>query len=607
VNLQEFRRILKQTVLVPMAALVVLACVLLWQVTDARRAQRWLDHSDQVSSSLNELERLIFDQANALRGYELTGNQAMLAPYRASAGPIDRYFKTLRQLVSDNPQQIGNLVAIQDRYRLWLGYAQNIVASPQVTVNHGLDNNEIHKQVPGNELLDESLIGAVREATRKMSQTEDHLRSQRLEAAIVLERRELIVIVVGTLTVGVLLGFFALSRLRMVSRAYRTALSDLQQRADELYESREWLHTTLRSIGDAVIVCTADSAVQFMNFVAEELTGWTLRDVENQPLEKVFRIVNEQTRKEVESPVGKVRRLNKVIGLANHTMLLARNGMEYAIDDSAAPIFDKHHNLIGIVLVFRDVTEKKRTEAALVASEKLAVAGRLAASIAHEIHNPLDAVANLHYLMSGETDPARREEYLALAQQELNRTVQISRTMLSLYREPNAPVEVDLRELLQGVLLLLQRRLQNQGITVEQNFAGNFSVEGFPAELRQVFTNLIVNAADATGPNGRIRIEMKGVPAEEFRGAGIVVEITDSGSGIPDQVMSKLFQPFFTTKGEQGTGLGLWVSMGIVQKHGGTLRIQNSHDPELRGAHVRIYLPARTLATPSSRSTAHLN
>lgn len=601
-NIQEFRRILKQAVLVPLAALVVLAGVLLWQVHDVQRAQRWLDHSDRVSSELNELERLIFEQANALRGYELTGSQAMLAPYRASAGPIDLYFSHLRQLVADNPQQIGNLVQIQDRYRLWLGYAQDILAKPQARAVI-----PDHSAVSGNELLDESLVTAVRDATRKMSITEDHLRSQRLENSIVLERRELIVVVVGTLVVGLLLGLFALSRLRLVSRAYRNALAELQKRADQLYESREWLQTTLSSIGDAVIVCSADNAVQFMNSVAEELTGWTMQAAEGQPLDKVFHIVNEQTRKEVESPVEKVRRLNKVIGLANHTMLLARNGMEYAIDDSAAPIFDTRRNLIGIVLVFRDVTEKKRTEAALVASEKLAVAGRLAASIAHEIHNPLDAVANLHYLMAGEPDAARREEYLALAQQELTRTVQISRTMLSLYREPNAPVSIDLRELLQGVLLLLQRRLQNQGITVEHAFDDSCIVEGFPAELRQVFTNLIVNAADATAAGGKIRIQMRSVPAEEFRGAGIIVEITDSGTGIPDHVLQKLFQPFFTTKGDQGTGLGLWVSMGIVQKHGGSIRIHNSIDPVLRGASVRVYLPAHTLATPSSRSTPHLS
>jgi PAS domain S-box-containing protein len=343
-----------------------------------------------------------------------------------------------------------------------------------------------------------------------------------------------------------------------------------------------------------------------MNAVAEELTGWKMADANGKPLQQVFHIINEQTREEAENPVEKVRRLNTVIGLANHTALIARDGAEYVIDDSAAPIRDKNGNMIGIVLVFRDVTDQKRKEAALIANEKLAVAGRLAASIAHEIHNPLDSVANLHYLIAREADPVKRDEYLNMAQQELTRTMQISRTMLNLYREPNVPIAVDLKELLEGVLLLLQRRMDNQSVKVQHDFEGSYVVEGFPAELRQVFANLITNAVDAVGNDGRILIRMRGLPAEEFRGAGVSVEILDSGPGISDQASHKIFQPFFTTKGDQGTGLGLWVSMGIVQKHGGNIRIENSNDGDLRGASVRVYLPVRTLATPASRATAHV-
>jgi PAS domain S-box-containing protein len=449
-------------------------------------------------------------------------------------------------------------------------------------------------------------MDAVRDAMRTMSDTEDKIRSSRLENTLILERRELMVIIAGALLVGIALSIFSLTRLRQVSSAYQRSLDELQKRSNELYESREWLHTTLRSIGDAVMVCDANSNVQFMNPVSEELTGWPLDEAVNKPLRQVFHIIHEHTRKEAENPVEKVRRLNKVIGLANHTALISRNGTEYVIDDSAAPINDKSGNLIGIVLVFRDITDQKRAEAALIASEKLAVAGRLAASIAHEIHNPLDSVANLHYLLANESNAEKRAEYLSMAQQELKRTLQISRTLLNLYREPNAPVKVDLKELLESVLLLLHRRLDTQSVTVQHNFDGSFVVEGFPAELRQVFTNLITNAADATGINGKILIRMHGVPAEELHGSGVIVEILDSGPGIPHHAEQKLFQPFFTTKGEKGTGLGLWVSMGIVQKHGGTIRLKNSEDPDLHGAWVRVYLPAHTLATSSSRSTAHV-
>lgn len=594
-NLRDFRRVLNQAFFIPILALVALAGVLLWQVTYTRNAQRWVDHTDQVSAQIAELERRILDQQTALRGYEITGDRAMLRSFDTRNSHIDEQFTYIRQLVSDNPEQIANLVRIHDSYLIWLGFAQNLVASPSAIGDKDLAYRG------------RDLMTVIRQATRTMSMAEDHLRTERVQKALSLEHQEIIFIIVGALAVGLALSIFTMTRLRQVSRAYQETLDDQQKSSTELYESREWLHTTLRSIGDAVIACGADSGIEFMNAVAEELTGWPMGEARGKPLQQVFHIINELTREESENPVEKVRRLNAVIGLANHTALVSRNGSEYVIDDSAAPIRDKNGNMIGIVLVFRDVTDQKRAEAALVANEKLAVAGRLAASIAHEIHNPLDSVANLHYLLARETDADKRAEYLEMAQQELKRTMQISRTMLNLYREPNAPVEVDLKELLEGVLLLLQRRLDNQGIAVRQDFGGSFMVEGFPAELRQVFANLITNAVDAAGPEGKILIRMRGVPAEEFRGAGVVIEILDNGPGIADQASQKLFQPFFTTKGEQGTGLGLWVSMGIVQKHGGTIRIENSEDAEMPGASARVYLPARTLATPSSRSTAHVS
>jgi PAS domain S-box-containing protein len=595
VNLRDFRRFLRQAFFIPLLALVGLAGLLLWQVTDTRNAESWLDHSDQVSTQIAELERRIIDQQTELRGFELTSDRSMLRTFDTRNAHINEQFTYIRQLVADNPQQIANLVRIHDSYLIWLGFAQNLMASPTPTANRDLAYRG------------RDLMTAVRQATRTMSEAEDQLRKARLEKAILLERREIVSIIVAALVVGLALSIFTMTRLRQVSRAYQSSLDELQKNSTELHESREWLRTTLHSIGDAVIACGADSNVEFMNTVAEELTGWSMAEAIGKPLQQVFHIIHELTREDAENPVEKVRRLNTVIGLANHTALVSRNGTEYVIDDSAAPIRDKDGSMIGIVLVFRDVTDQRRTEAALIATEKLAVAGRLAASIAHEIHNPLDSVANLHYLLARENDLDKRTEYLEMAQQELKRTMQISRTLLNLYREPIAPVDVDLKELLEGVLLLLQRRLDNQGIRVRQDFGGSFVVEGFPAELRQVFANVIANAVDAAGPEGRILIRMRGVPAEEFRGAGVVIQILDSGPGITDQASQKLFQPFFTTKGEQGTGLGLWVSSGIVQKHGGTIRIENSNDAELAGASVRVYLPARTLATASSRATAHVS
>lgn len=593
-HLAEFRRILKQAFLVPFLTLLVLGGILFWQTVVTRKAQYDLDHCDRIRTRIAELERLIIDQETGLRGLELTHDPSMMAPYKAAEGPIQDRFSRLHDLLADNPQQLGNLAQAHDHYLLWLGFAEEIQSNPS-------EFTDVQQNHRGKELMD-----AVRESLRTMTDTEDRIRQQDQDEAASLEQQEQVVIVAGVLLAGILLSTFSLNRLRRVSSAYRNSLAALQRQSDEIFESREWLYTTLSSIGDAVIVCETSGGIQFMNPIAEELTGWPLAEVRSLPLQQVFHIINERTRQEAENPVAKVIRMNKVVGLANHTALIARNGTEYIINDSAAPIFDKDRKMIGIVLVFRDTTEEHRKEAALIASEKLAIAGRLAASIAHEIHNPLDSVANLHYLLARETDAAKRAEYLAMADQELNRTLQISRTMLNLYREPAAPVRIDMAELLESVLLLLHRRLANQQIAVEHSFKGSFIVEGFPAELRQVFTNLIINAADAAGYNGKIRITMAGIPAAELHGGGVEVVISDSGDGIPKSAKEKLFQPFFTTKGEKGTGLGLWVSQGIVQKHGGTIRVRENGPDTLPGAAIRIYLPAQTIATATSRSTAYL-
>ena len=165
-------------------------------------------------------------------------------------------------------------------------------------------------------------------------------------------------------------------------------------------------------------------------------------------------------------PVSKVKRLNSIVGMANHTILIRKDGTELNIADSGAPIRDQTGDTTGIVLVFRDITMERQTQEALMANEKLAVAGRLAATIAHEIHNPLDSVSNLLYLMRNGASPEESRQFMDMAEQELARVTQISRAMLGLYRESKAPVVVDLKEMLQEILLLMEWRFIELGVTV---------------------------------------------------------------------------------------------------------------------------------------------
>jgi PAS domain S-box-containing protein len=570
-----------------------MAGFLVWQILAATRAQSAIDHSDQITAQLQELQNLFIDQETGLRGFQLTGDAVMLDPWKAAAGPIQTRFATLREMLAGDGAQLTSVNELDSRYNEWLGFANAVQHQSPAALN-----------AAGMNQRGKAMMDGIRATTATMLRHEGDLREGRYYHARWLERRELLSLFISAIVVGIILALFTRHNVHAISVSYLRRIDEITEQSDKLIDSQQWFQTTLESIGDAVIACNNRGAVTFMNAVSEKLTGWPLADAKGKPLEKVFHIVNEQTRERVENPVGKVRRVKQVVGLANHTVLIARNGREYVIDDSAAPIMSGAGKMIGVVLVFRDVTEERRVQGALVASEKLAVAGRLAASIAHEIHNPLDSVANLHFLLEQESDEEKRGEFLRLAQQELGRTMQISRTMLSLYREPKAPIQIDLRELIEGVLLLLDRRLQHQGILLETNIAGELAVEGFPAELRQVFTNLIVNAIEAAGPRGRVRIGMQRAESGELQGAGAIIEVTDSGPGVQPDAAKKMFQPFFTTKGAEGTGLGLWVSMGIVQKHGGSISLAESPDPELSGACIRVFLPARTLAQRAGEPAA---
>ena len=596
-NLRDFNRVLRETLLLPVLLLLALAIFAAWQIRESSTALEAIDRSDALTAEINELQRLIVDQETGIRGQQLTGDPSMLAPFQAAAAPVNKHFNHLHQALltrsdeSEQPAELQELAAARDRYQLWLGFATGVLNKDPAVVNDPRMNQH------GKELMDN-----VRASIDDLLKTETKVRKTRSASALALERREFVTLIVAAVMVGLMVGLFTISRLRKVSRAYDEALEEVKQQAEEISERREWFETTLASIGDAVIACDGEGNVQFMNAIAEQLTGWPLRDALGHELAEIFRIINEESRQTVENPVEKVRREQTVVGLANHTVLISRSGAEFVIDDSAAPIRGEDGEMRGVVLVFRDVTESRRTEAALIATEKLAVAGRLAASIAHEIHNPLDAIANLLFLLERETERSKRGEYLEMAQQELNRTMQITRTLLSLYREPKAPVPVDVKDLADGVLLLLERRLMQQGIDVEKLFTEPAVVEGYPAELRQVFTNVVLNAIDAAGKGGRVRIRVLPVAAQELRSAGVVIEVWDSGPGISEGARAKLFQPFFTTKGEHGTGLGLWVSNGIMQKHGGYIRITNSSDGDLRGACVSLYLPARSVALPSTPS-----
>jgi PAS domain S-box-containing protein len=587
VNLSQFNKILRQVFLLPVLALLVVAAALSVQIRGANATVNLIQDADARISQATLVAKLVADEESGLRGYETTGDLRFLQPFTDADSQLEVEIANLNSIAGSSKEEKRDIVDLRNEHQTWHdGFALPVIA----TVRGGGNTDAVDLNLHGKQLMDQ-----VRRDLGDIIYKAEESRTRRIQHWQQQVHTMLMVLLALALGIGVLIGLFTRNRLHAVSAAYRLSLEVLGRRAEELFRSEQQLRTTLDSIADGVITCDARGGIQTMNPVARELTGWSQAEAVGQALGKVFCIVNELSREPLETPVDKVKRLDRVVGVANHTTLIRKDGTELNIADSGAPIRDKKGEITGIVLVFRDITMERKTQEALVANEKLAVAGRLAATIAHEIHNPLDSVSNLLYLMRHGASKEEQVQFMDMAEQELMRVTQISRAMLGLYRESKAPVVVELKGMLQEILLLLERRISELGVTVSTHISTPISVAAFPAELRQVFTNLITNAAEAAGSGGEVKINVTPRPASidktgQKLPAGAIVTIVDNGPGIAEEVRPHLFQPFFTTKGERGTGLGLWVSRGIVNKHGGTISLESKDDDSNQGTVARVFL-----------------
>ncbi len=507
-------------------------------------------------------------------------------------------------------------------------------------------------------------------------------------------------------------------------------IAALHEAQEQLRDSQEWLRVTLTSIGDAVLSTDTDGRVTFLNPVAAALTGWQLDEARGQPIQNVFRIINEQTRVTAEDLVGRVLREGRVVELVNHTALVAKDGREIPIEDSAAPIRDSAGSIIGVVLVFHDVTEKrraqealryqldlvqaitqsaadsifvtdangcvtfvnqegekvfglardeflgknlhdsihhhhpdgrpysaeecqlaglhrygegvrnfddvffrkdgsqvsvscsnapleidgvrvgtvmvvrdvsdrKRAEEALLRSEKLASVGRMAASIAHEINNPLEAVTNTLYLARTNLHkPQFAAQYLEMADDELNRISHITRQTLGFYRESSAPTAVSVNSILDSAVDLLRGKIKVKRATVEKQYDGDLRINAVSGELRQVLANLLANSLDAIGDSGIVKLH---VSRSTCSGQPCVrITVADNGTGIDAATLPRIFEPLFTTRESVGSGLGLWVSKQILDKHHGSIHVRTRTDGAHRGTTFSVVIPVN--AEPASQA-----
>ena len=361
--------------------------------------------------------------------------------------------------------------------------------------------------------------------------------------------------------------------------------SRAETRAQQIHD---WMGTIVASSGDAILTKDREGIITSWNRGAEDLYGYSTAEVIGQPVSMLS-----PPEFSAEIPAFMARLLRGDTIRHHTTERVRKDGSRLIVDLTLSPIYGEKGVIIGASSVARDVTAQRRTEEILRRNEKLATAGRLAAAVSHEINNPLDSISTLIYL--AQHHPEKRDEYLRIAQKEIHRVAEIAQQMLGYVREGTSPIDLNVSETLDEVLQLCLRKLEGKRIKVEKVYQNRSQIEGFPGELRQLFSNLILNAVDAMGDGGRLILHV--APSHAWSNGqrrGVRITIADNGSGIRPAELQHIFEPFYTTKKDQGTGLGLWLSHGIVQKHGGYIRVRSRSAPGSSGTVFSVFLPEKT-------------
>lgn len=378
-------------------------------------------------------------------------------------------------------------------------------------------------------------------------------------------------------------------------------------RANEaIAAEKERLAVTLRSIGDAVIVTDLNGNVTLINRLAETITGWSAGEALGRPLAEIFTVIDRRTGRTLENPVGEVLDSGIMVTLSDEMALVSRGGSQIVIEDSAAPIRDAASRVIGMVLVFRDVTDKKRLEEELLKSQKLESLGILAGGLAHDFNNLLTAILGnisiARVLLPPEHKACSRLED---AENASIRATDLTRQLLTFSKgglptKKASSIAAIIRESVGFTL---------SGSSVRAEYVlpeTCWPVEVDSGQMSQVFTNLAVNAIHAMPSGGTLALRTENVTLGELEvaqlpaGEYVKVTVSDSGTGIPEDFLSKIFDPFFTTK-QRGSGLGLSTVHSIVTKHGGSVQVSSRQGV---GTTFQIYLLASRGETLATAATA---
>lgn len=352
-------------------------------------------------------------------------------------------------------------------------------------------------------------------------------------------------------------------------------------------EASERLSAIISSSDDAIVSKDLNGIVMSWNAAAERIFGYTSAEMVGQPITKIIPEEMHADEIRILQTISRGERIEHF-----ETERLTKSGKRIEISLTVSPVKNASGRIVGAAKIARDITQRKKAERSLHTAERLASVGRLAATVAHEINNPLEALTNLIYLArhSATMDDVRK--YLTGAEEELDRVSHLTKQTLGFYRETKGASKVKVGPLVTSLLAVFASRTRNKGIEISPEIKDAPEISAVPGEIRQLIANLVGNSIDAVEGNGKIRVRVSaGTDWNHTHRKGVRLTVADNGPGIAAEYRAHLFEPFFTTKKEVGTGLGLWVCKSIVEKHRGSIRVKSCHTSHKGWTAFSVFLP----------------
>lgn len=534
-----------------------------WSARQNVATFRAVDHTHEV---LNTLDGLLVDMLNAetgMRGFIISGKDAFLEPYQAGIAAVQKALAEARRLTRDNPHQQRRLAALEPLLQKEVAIQARLI---QLRRSGDFDGAQrIVTSGEGKETMDE-----IRKLMAELKGEEYQLLQARSAKAQLLARTTIAIVIFGSLLAIILVG--------IASFLVRRDFAKRQQAENALRRSEESLAVTLHSIGDAVLATDVNGKITRMNRIAEQLTGWAQTEALGRPVGEVFRIINEDTRQPATIPVDEVLATGQIHGLANHTVLIARNGTEISIADSAAPIRGTDAGVTGVVLVFRDVSKERAAEIALQRQNvQLEEANKelesFSYSVSHDLRAPLRHVHGFVEMLMPEAQGKLSEKgqrYLKIiadASEEMGVLIDDLLSFSRMARTEMNETTVNLDMMVQDSVHKLASATKDRAINWK--IAPLPAAVGDPSMLRQVFANLLGNAVKYTRRCDLAEIEI-GCAGNE--GDRLIFFVRDNGVGFDQQYAYKLFGAFqrlHRADEFEGTGIGLAIVRRIITRHDG--------------------------------------